>query len=296
MKRKLVNSTMRETIRKCTLERNMSDSEIAKQLGISVPTVRKIRKELGIEKNQSGKIVNKPDFVNGMDEAKNADYDSDAEKRKALYDAFRGSFRYQQVVTKYEPVDVEIFINRWIDYQLSLPDMTVAEEDMLESMIDLKLRMDENQKSLKVLRDQQRKILADIRKEDPLDMANDTHKAMYEMSKGVEDTIATVNKEYRELLSNLNVIQKSLNMSREQREEQQKVGGDTFLKVVKMLNDRDTRASIGDRNELLKLATVNKIDKMKRPIVYDDGSVDPILMSGKDAKKEDNSKGSETTQ
>lgn len=287
---------MRETIRKCTLERNMSDSEIAKQLGISVPTVRKIRKELGIEKNQSGKIVNKPDFVNGMDEAKTSEYETDVDKRKALYEAFRGSFRYQQVVIKYEPVDVEIFINRWIDYQLSLPDMTVAEEDMLESMIDLKLRMDENQKSLKGLRDQQRKLSAEIKKNEPLDMANDTHRALYEMSKGVEDTIAIVNKEYRELLTNFNTVQKSLNMSREQREEQQKVGGDTFLKLIKLLNDRETRKSMGDRNELLKLATDNKVDKMKRSIVFDDGTTDPMLMSGKDAKKEDNTEGSETTQ
>lgn len=287
---------MRETIRKCTLERNMSDSEIAKQLGISVPTVRKIRKELGIEKNQSGKIVNKPDFVNGMDEAKTSEYETDVDKRKALYEAFRGSFRYQQVVIKYEPVDVEIFINRWIDYQLSLPDMTVAEEDMLESMIDLKLRMDENQKSLKGLRDQQRKLSAEIKKNEPLDMTNDTHRALYEMSKGVEDTIAIVNKEYRELLTNFNTVQKSLNMSREQREEQQKVGGDTFLKLIKLLNDRETRKSMGDRNELLKLATDNKVDKMKRSIVFDDGTTDPMLMSGKDAKKEDNTEGSETTQ
>lgn len=296
MKRKLINSTMRETIRRCTLERNMSDSEIAKQLGISVPTVRKIRKELGIEKNQSGKIVNKPDFVNGMDEAKTSEYETDVDKRKALYEAFRGSFRYQQVVIKYEPVDVEIFINRWIDYQLSLPDMTVAEEDMLESMIDLKLRMDENQKSLKGLRDQQRKLSAEIKKNEPLDMANDTHRALYEMSKGVEDTIAIVNKEYRELLTNFNTVQKSLNMSREQREEQQKVGGDTFLKLIKLLNDRETRKSMGDRNELLKLATDNKVDKMKRSIVFDDGTTDPMLMSGKDAKKEDDTEGSEATQ
>jgi hypothetical protein len=296
MKRKLVNKTMIETIRVCVLERDMSDSEIAKQLAISVATVRKIRTtQLGIEKNTSGRVLSSPNFTSGLKDAKLGDYESDVDKRAALYDAFRASFRYQQVLQKYNQVSVENFINKWIDYQIQLPDMNVAEEDMLESMIDLKFRMDDNQKSVKNMRDQQNTILVEIKKNEPLDVLDPNHRALLEMSQSIEEKLTLINKDYKELIDKLNTIQKSLNMSREQREDQQKVGGDTFLKLIKELNDRETRQKIGDRGELLKLATANKVDKMKRPITFDDGTRDPILMSGKNAQKTENIEGSGLT-
>jgi hypothetical protein len=285
MKRKLVDQTIIDTVRKCSLERGMSDAQIAKQINLSVPTVRKIRKNSGIEKNQAGKVISSPEYVSSFQESKNSSYATDAEKRNAVYIAFKGTQRYHKLVSKYEPDDLENFVQSWIDYQLVLPDMTVAEEDMLETLLDIKHRMDENQKSMKMMRKQQNLVILDIQKNEPIDLSNDNHRALFEMAQGLEQKFTDLNKTFKDLGDQFKSAQASLHVSREQREKQQKIGGDVFLSLVKKFNDNDARARIGDRNELLKLTTKNKTDKLKKPITFDDGTHDPILMSGKDAQK-----------
>jgi hypothetical protein len=78
-----------------------------------------------------------------------------------------------------------------------------------------------------------------------------------------------------------------MNATREQREARHQVGGDTFFSLVRILSDKDERIKIAKYNELMRQSGEKKLQEFKKPHIFADNGIEPIIMIGKDYVKKE---------
>jgi len=275
-------------MRELVLEQRLTDKAIAKEIGCSHQTVARLRKKEGIIKGVRGTIItSKP-----SNERKKilTEIGPEEEKIEKLKEYFKNTDRYHKICKHYLPEDVETFINQWVNYQLHTEDLTLAEEDSLELLIMYKIRIDANQKTMKEIEEKELQIKQQlIGRELDLEV-NESDRWIWEMTNSLNATKQEVNKELKDLYDRYEKVQRSLNFTREQREAKRRIGGNTFLDLVRMMQDKERRKEIGDYNERMKIATQRQKDKLKRPHMFADGNYDAILLDGSDfIQKQENS-------
>lgn len=197
---------------------------------------------------------------------------------------FRKSERYKKLQGILMPDELIRFMQDWIVYHIQVDDMLAAEEDQLENMLIIKLRMDDNQAALRMATEQEARLKEQFggRLDQDLDPENEQDHMLYEHIMSVNQQKNELNKQFLALQASYQETQKHLNLSREQREKAKRVGADTFFSFVKSFNDRDIREKIGRQNELFKIATARKLQQLKEPHKFVDGTYRPIVMSGGD--------------
>lgn len=240
------------------------------------------RKELGLPARGRGKSAQTKETATTITQRE--------KDPKYVYwiNALRQSKRYERVKPLFVAEDLDYFEQQWAFYHLALEDMSVAEEDVLENLVIFKLRIDQNQKSLKeiqVLEQDLRTRLAG-RSTTDLDLNDPNDRALFAAIQQNNTAMVDVNKDLNVLSATFQNLQKHLNVSREQREQKRNIGSDTFLGLIKKFNDRDIRKSIGEYNERMRIATDKKLNELKKPYTYMDGSIEPIILDGSDFQKE----------
>lgn len=254
--------------------RDLSDEMIAEELGKSPKTIASIRKALGITR-QKGQF----------DTPKAASMPKDfSDKVQRWRMNFKTTLRYIQLQDKLIPEDLEYFIDKWALYHAQLEDMEVSEEDQLEMLILLQIRIIGNQKSVKILKENETRLQRELSSGNmqELDLENENDRFIYEMIMSNNNAITTANKEFKELSDRYDKILQTLSATREQREKNQRIGGDTFLSLVRSFRDEEFRIKVGEYNERMRIATENQLRKMKEPHTFKDNEIEPIYMDGKD--------------
>ena len=162
---------------------------MASVLGCSARTVERCRTSLGLSKNSSGN----PKISSSAPEKE----DNPREfYRKEFLLSTRGRRMQQQV----SPQDWTTVVSEWCEYHIQLDDLTYTEENTIEQIIILKLRMDRNQKEYKdasMVRDtlMEENNISDIK---DLDLSDSDEAALYEKIYSSSLKMIDLNKEYKE--------------------------------------------------------------------------------------------------
>jgi hypothetical protein len=243
----------------------LSLAEIARRLDCSVKTIERYKKKLSA-----------PDAVI---EGGKVEYQAEKDLSfwsNDLMNSARGR-RIKSILTKDE---WESFCEDWAGYHIQLDDLNHTEENNIEQIIMLKLRIDKNQSDYSGavrLRDDLMKENA-IRDLKDLDLTDPQQAAVYEKVFAASLRLTDLNKEYKELLEKSTKISESLNITRKQREEKGKIGADTFFALCKKFDSKKTRNQEGRMADLMRMSMTNKQNELRNGVEFMDGEIAPQLL------------------
>jgi hypothetical protein len=243
----------------------LSLAEIARRLECSPKTIERYKKKLSA-----------PDAVI---EGGKVEYQTEKDLNfwaNDLMNSARGR-RIKGILTKEE---WESFCEDWAGYHIQLDDLNHTEENNIEQIIMLKLRIDKNQsdysKSVR-LRDDLMKE-SGIRDLKDLDLTDPKQAGIYEKVFAAGLRLTDLNKEYKELLEKSTKISESLNITRKQREEKGKIGADTFFALCKKFDSKKTRNQEGRMADLMRISMTTKKTELRNGIEFMDGEISPQLL------------------
>lgn len=245
------------------------DEQLAKSLDCSKEVVRQYRLDNGLLKhsiNEDKKTGKTPEEIRFNEHRKK----------------FLKSPRASALKRNLNKEDFDYFANLWAGYQLQFEDLTPTEEDMVELLILTKIRIDDNTNNLKKIKESELQIqeMLGNRQTQELNLQNEQDRYYYEMIMANNRLAQDANKDYKELVEKFEKIQRALSGTREQREAKHQIGADTFLNLVKQMNDRDIRLEAGRYNELMRLATQKQKNKYVKEHELLDGTSSNLLKSG----------------
>lgn len=206
------------------------------------------------------------------------------EKAREWKESFLRSDRYQKLRTILTESELRRFTQDWVAYHVQLDDITIAEQDQIEHMLFTKLRMEDNQKSLKAASEREEQLRRQFggRLDQDMDLENEQDLMLHELLQGVNSAKREINVEYQKLDAIYKTCQEELNLSREQREKDKRVGADTFFTWVKQFTERDRREKEGRREALFNMAREKKLQELKAPHKFENGDIEPIILDGRD--------------
>lgn len=297
---KKLNEAQEKKIIDLLLHGSKTQEEIAAEYNISEDTVYRLKNRTGLvgveaptpETPTSAKRkIKKPD-ISKTDGANNIFV-----KRSLIRQEFMETERYKHKKTIYSGVNLDYYVDQWVSWIMQLKDITPSEEDSIDMVIMVKMRLEDNQREY----DDYTAKLAELKVQLlALDMTIDTadvnQRILNEQIQSISFLRVELNKDTDKLMDKFNALQKGLNVSREQREKNQKIGGPTFLKLVKEMTDKHRRDEISEEEEYFRLSTLNKVEKMKVPIMFEDGMADPIILDGSDFANKRDAEGSDDTE
>lgn len=273
-------------IKQYALDERWTDDRIAAELNISKHTVRKWRKKFGIVKSGEGKIsVSKSQFTKDNINAINISEDEKIEEWKKF---FRTTERYKRLTKLYIPEDLEIFVEMWGRFSTQFTTMSISDEEALEQLIAYKLRLDDNKKDYRSILEQEVELkkMLNGRGDKELNLEDENERFIWETIHSNNRLKTEKNEEMKILTAEYEKYFRMLNATREQREQREKIGADTFLTLVRMMNDQERRRDAGRYNELMKIAINKKTQQLKEAHKFIDGGISPIILDGADYKKE----------
>lgn len=278
LKHKRFTVEEQEFIRHHSVDLGWTEEQIAKEMGVSAESIRGTKAKLKLQAKIEGEEV-----IAGP--AKKL---TPEQRRLALKGTFKLSRRYKRMSSQLNKEDIDNFTDMWVDYAMQFDDMKPSEEDIVELIITFKLRLDDNRREYKAVQDQEEVLRQKLgsKGDAELDLENEEDRFLYEMTTSNNRKKQELNKDFKELTTKLNEYFEAMNATREQREAQQTVGGDTFLSLVRQLNDAERRESVGLYNERMKLATESKKKFFKGDHKLLSGEVRPILLDGADYNKD----------
>ncbi len=249
---------------------SMTDKETAKVLCCSSKTIERYRTSVGLTKKKR-KHKAKTEF-----EIKQIKEDPKEFYRNTFVLSVRGRRLKEQVSLK----EWGVVVSEWCEYHLQLEDLTYTEENTIEQIIIIKLRMDRNQKDYKNAASVRDTLMLSINVSDitDLDLTDPDEAAIYEKIYSASIKMSDLNKEYKDLLDKSTKLQESLNVTRKQREEKGRVGADTFFDLCKKLETQQARDETSRVAELLRLATEKNENNLRNAIEYADGEIAPQLL------------------
>lgn len=270
-----------------------TDVQISKELKRAVPTIKLFRDNEGLKKTAAGKLIVKEGHVKTRDII-NKGGGTQEDKIRTWEAYFKGTKKYKSLKNQYTEEDLEEFVYLWAVWHESLDDLTPAEEDVIENMLALHIRLKHNRRNYKSTLEREEMIRDNIGgSEKQLDLEDEDDRFFFDLIMSNNRDQQEINKEHNLLLKEFNSLQESLNVTRKQREERQKIGADTFFTLCKQFNDRDKRNEANRYNELMKASRISKTEKMKQPYEFADGTVEPVLLDGADFIKKDKRKSNE---
>lgn len=261
-------------------QQGWSDNAIAKKLGKSKLTIfryrKKVREALERTKTKEEKNIG------------NALIYKDLELFKRHKAEFIKTARYKRIAEDsfFSQKDLDYFIEVWCRYKIQFKDMTATEEDSLEKMIILDIRILYNQKSMRNCQKTQEQLQEQLNSEGrKLDVKDDKDLQIIHTVEMCNTQEIELNKQYALLIKEYKEIQKTLNATREQREQNQKIGAETFFDLVKKFQSEEVRAKVGRYNELVRLSKEEKFKEFQQPHKYVDGAYDLPILDGATIKK-----------
>lgn len=272
-----------EVIKKLTLEK-WTDEDIAKHLRRNIETIRKARSKLGLKKTSSGSLTADSRDLSVKDRKIANKILSEYDKISAWVSLLEKSIRYKRLQESLTEEELLFFVESWAKLHIQFEDISYTEEDTMEQLIMFQIRLQDNAKQRKISKEQLARLTKEVGElsTQQLDMENEAQHLLYESINSANRFLADLNKDFRELTLRYEALLKTLNATREQREANQKVGGDTFLSLIKTLNDAHKREEMGRQAELLRLSTEKQMSEMKKPHLFMDGEERPILLDGSD--------------
>lgn len=255
------------------------DEKISEHLGLKPVSVKNMREKLG------GTVKKKLDLGTIEKIKERLKSVTSEEERRFLYrQEFVISPRSKRLGMMFSADDYQIVVEKWSDYKAQLSDMTASEEDILEKMIILDIRIINNQKSMRQCQMAQEVLRKQMNKKGELDPEDDKDLQILQTIDAQNSQELELNKQYQMLLREYHVLHESLNATRKQREERHKIGAETFFDLVKKLSEKDVRDKVGRVTDLQKRSMKKKLEDLSKPHKYSDNTFDAPILDGDNIK------------
>lgn len=277
-----------QVIRKLTLDEGWTDEKIAEKLGRNIKSIRAARIKMGLSKSAAGTISPETKLKTEKKKVSALRTLSDDEKLNSWAKLLKRSSRYDRLVSILTDGELTFFVEQWAKLHVQFEDLSFTEEDTLEELIQYQIRLQDNTRQRKEVMDNEAQLRSELagRSLKELDLENEDERFLFEMIQSNNRVKTDLNKDFRELTDRYQSLLESLNATRKQREDKSRIGGDTFLSLVKQFNDADYRREVGRQEELLRLATNKQLEKLKQNHRFMDGNEEPIILDGADFVKE----------
>lgn len=262
----------------------MSDEKMGEAIGRSGVAVKRWRTKNGLFRR--GATVSTTSEAPSIKKTNiNKSNISEEQKFELWKKHFKNTPRYKRILKQFTKDDVDAFSDSWASYCCQFEDLKPSEEELLELMITTKLRIDDNRRSYLQLQLQEEELAREMasRPGGKLNLEEETaDRFILEQINASNRLKIELNKDYKELNSKFEAFVRSLNATREQREQNEDIGGDTFFNLVRMLTDEKRRKEVGRQNELMKMAIQKDAKKFKQEREFLNHEVDRIMLDGED--------------
>lgn len=261
-----------------------TDKKIAAHLNIAEPTVKKYRNKYKIKKG--GNTLEIESTSVPKDSINKANIPEE-EKLKLWKNYFKGTAQYKRIKQEMTSEDLDYFIERWATYHLQFDELKPTEEASIIKLVTLDLRMSDSRRDYRKMQEEEQRLERELGGRELQDLENEEDRILFEMIQGNIRLKMECNKQLLDLNKNHELLLRELNATREQREQTEKIGADTFANFVKLLTDEERRIRSNNYTEYMKLSTEKKTKEFKQLHTYVDNTQDRILLDGNDFIKKD---------
>lgn len=286
---------------------SMSDVEMAKELDVSVVTLRVFRRKAGIKKGMGTGIptfdsVAKTTVTDPTDEKQlenlvvRPSIDLDEEGRKKFLRLQLQNTMYWKTVCEQLTVDEQDFyIEEWGALYLQFEDVVSTERRQIDELIKAEIMQNRIGRNIKIVEKEIDNMATRIEKfRQSNDVTNDEaarqeDQALMIMVRQMSAQSQLMSNDWQKFATLKNKILEELNARRKDRVNELTKSKTTFMGLVEALRDRKVRMIQGRHAEILRLSKENKKNKWRDPVMFPDGKADPVLldyetMLQKDAK------------
>lgn len=209
--------------------------------------------------------------------------------RKVLEKKYWFPLIKKQLLRNQEIDELEIFINRWIDYYLQYKeDVVASEETQLNEIILLNIQLErirqaevETRQKIKTL---EFKIEDEYYKDEALrDLQN---LARWESQLNIaKTTLQSHASQIKSINDNLQKLYDAMKSTRDKRFTKVESGKNTFASIIRRLQEDEYRLSKSREAELIRMATDKKREALEDYHQYEDGSLDCPILNHQSAQK-----------
>lgn len=265
----------------------MSDLAMAKELGRDIRTIITQRKKCGVNKKGHGKLQTdqqliKKDHYN--EKGLVASRSMDEKTRVAFFKTqlINGAF-YETLKTQFTTGEMDYYLEEWGTLCVQFEDIVATEKRQIDEYIKAEIIGNRILRNVKITEDE----ILNLQKEVNAyrgshnmeqEKAQERDNQLMLMIKMMSAQSGGMSNDYQKNVDLKNKLLAQLNARREDRVDQIKKQGTTFMGLVGLLREKSARESIGRHMELVRMAKEKKKDEWHKPIVFEDGQRDCILV------------------
>ena len=272
-----------------------SSIEISKHLDRDHRTIKGFIKELSKQaKKSKNPIVIKASEESYKDLESKVTQRLDEEGRE---DFFRGQLKnslfYKNLKIQFVKDEIDFYLEEWGALCVQFEDIVATEKRQIDELIKAEIMGNRILRNIRIAEDEIEKLQKEIdefRENNTLEtseLAQERDMQLINLVRTLSGQAAAMSNDYKSNVDLRNRLLEQLNARRRDRVEQSFKSGNTFIGIVKALQDKEYRDTQARYIEMVKLAKDKKLDEWHKPSTFPGGSKDCVIMDV-DSKIEDN--------
>lgn len=260
-----------------------SDEEMAEHLKRDLRTIVRNRRKVGINKRNAGKVVKK-NLDPYSEVALHASKTLNEDQRKSFFKTqLTNSLYYDSLKSQFTKDEVDFYLEEWASLCVQFEDIVATEKRQIDEFIKTEILDNRILRNIKITEEailsMQHEIIEFRQKNDMTDEeVQERDMQLMSMVRAMSSQCGAMSKDHDKLSETKGKLLNQLNARRVDRIDQLKRAGTTFIGLVTLLKDRKVREDQGRYIELMKLAKDKKKAEWNKPIRFDDGTMDCILL------------------
>lgn len=266
---------------------SMTDEMLAKQLNRDIRSIRSVRKQLGITKRAAGKLQNfdtNSGNINGV-ELKASQKLTEDQRKEFFKTQLTNTLYYQKLKDQFTDDEINFYLEEWGALCLQFEDIVATEKRQIDELIKITIMGIRVLRNVKIAEQEIEHLQEEIEdyRDNHKDIENDLDAQEYDNGRSsllriMMGQSQVMSNDYQKNIDIKNKILGELNARRRDRVDQLMKRGTTFLGLVSAFRDRQIREEHGRHMELVRLAKEKKKAEWRKPIKFEDGVMDCILM------------------
>lgn len=268
---------------------SMSDEAMGEYLKRDVRSIRSARRKMGITKTAGGKIENfnsnaiaeNPNSI----ELKASQKLTEVQRKEFFKTQLTNTMYYQKLKDQFTDDDMDYYLEEWGALCLQFEDIVATEKRQIDELIKVSIIGNRIMRNVKVAEGEIERLQEEIEefRDTHKDIANTPEDQEYDnarmaLLRTMMGQSQMMTNDYQKNIDSKTKLLGELNARRRDRVDQLMKRGTTFLGLISAFRDRQIREEHGRHMELVRMAKEKKKSEWRKPIKFEDGAMDCILM------------------
>jgi len=208
--------------------------------------------------------------------------------RQLVKKRLMNKYFWKSIEDQLQPEEIDYFVNGWIDLSMTQfgNDVTATDEQDIKQLLLFEIQKNRCGKQrridLETVDKYQKEYMAEEAKGQLADPA--TLQIKMELKTQAQTAVSVNVQEMDKYVKSCDDILKRLKSTRDQRLKQVESGQNTFMSVLKFLEDKKNRELEGRKAELESLAADKKTKELYELHQFGDGTLDPPILNSESSK------------